>query len=467
MNDKDLALAISTLAGKQEEHTKFLDYYSGDHPLVYNAHKLRDIFKDLNARFTENWCGVVVDSVLDRLVLNGFTVANSVALTDRLRTLFMQTELDLDADDTHLAALVTGEAFIIVWREDDGEIQAFYNDPRQCHVFYEAANPHVARMACKWWQGDDGHRYVTLYYADRLEYYKSRKPTKAEEHTKASHYDLIDGDGNPTDTPTDNPFGRICVFQFRRERRAIRSELASIIEPQDSVNKLVSDMMVAAEFAAFRQRYVISQADIRGKLPAGAGEIWGIPAGDGEGEGTKVGEFSATDLDNYIKAIDQRVNTVAAISRTPKHFFFSQGGDPSGDALVTMEAPINKKAMRYIARFSATWRKVAQFLLELDGVSVAETDIEPNYAAPETIQPMVASQIRQTNVNAGIPLITQLKWEGWAEEEIVEMEKDADRATARQQAGIGAALLNAQEQFSRGGVAVGDGEGVGEGVVPA
>ena len=456
----DLELSLRTLAGKQEIYTKYWQYFQGDHPLIFNAEKLRNIFKDIDARFTENWCGVVVDSVLDRVQLTGFTVANNEALTKQLNALFLSTELNLDADDAHLAALVTGESFIIAWLNDDDEIEAFYNDPRQCHVFYMADNPRKKRLAAKWWNGDDGHRYVTLYYPDRLEYYRTAKPVKAETQTKHGDYVLIDENGDLTDQPAENTFSQIPVFHLRRERRKVRSELATIIEPQDSINKLVSDMMVAAEFGAFRQRYIISQVSVIGKFTNSPDEIWGIPAGDGEGEGTRVGEFSATDLDNYIKAIDQRVNTVAAISRTPKHFFFSQGGDPSGDALVTMEGPINKKASRYIARFAATWRKVAQFLLELSGSVVAEIDIEPNFVEPATIQPMIASQIRKTNIDAGIPLITQLKWEGWTAEEIDELQQDMDETTQRQQAGIGAALLNAQEQFSRGGAAVVPGDSV-------
>ena len=40
--------------------------------------------------------------------------------------------------------------------------------------------------------------------------------------------------------------------------------------------------------------------------------------------------------------------------------------------------------------------------------------------------------------------------EGWSKKDIDEMLKDADQMTAHQQAGIGAALLNAQQQFDQG-----------------
>jgi len=114
------------------------------------------------------------------------------------------------------------------------------------------------------------------------------------------------------------------------------------------------------------------------------------------------------------------------------------------------EAPLNKKVSRYISRFVPVWRKVARFMLELDGEVVDEMEIEPMFAKVETVQPRTQADIRKINVDAGMPLITVLKSEGWSAKDIDEMLKDADKMTAHQQAGIGAALLNAQESFDRG-----------------
>lgn len=437
----DLELALKALTGKQADYDKFYAYYDGDQPLVYNAEKLREMFNGIDAKFTENWCGVVVDSALDRISLEGFSVADNEAATTRLNQLFAATELVLDADDAHRASLVTGEAFVIVWKDDDG-LQAFYNDPRQCHVFYEPDNPRVKRVAAKWWKDEDSHRLINLYYPDRIEYYRSQQPVKHAERVKPDAFTL--------ENEADNPFGIVPVFHLRRDRAKIVSELKNIIEPQNSLNKLVSDMMIAAEFGAFPQRYAISQVDIRGKLKNSPNEIWTIPASDGEGQATSVGEFGAAELSRYITAIDQRANTIAVISRTPKHYFFTQSGTPSGEALIVQESPLNKKVKRYVDRFAPVWRKVARFMLELDGITVDEMSIEPMFVAVETVQPRTQAEIRQINVNAGLPLITVLKMEGWSKKDINEMLKDADQMTAHQQAGIGAALLNAQQQFDQG-----------------
>lgn len=448
----DLELAFEMLTAKKPLYDKYFNYYDSLAPLIFSRERLRDIFKSIDARFTQNWCAVVIDSLLERLNLMQFVIAENEQTTEFINRQWQLSEMALDADDAHLAALVTGEAYIIAWKEDGESAEAYYNDPRNVHLFYSGDNPRRKRFACKWWIGDDLHRYLTLYYPDRLEYYRSTNSiasTVTATGTIVGH-DVQTASSFGVPEIAANPYGEIPVFHLRRERRVIKSELTSIIEMQDAINKLLSDMMVAAEYGAFKQRYVISQVDVRGKLKNAPDEIWALPAGDGEGQQTSAGEFSPTELGNYLSAIEQMVQSVAVISRTPKHYFLSQNGDPSGEALIAMEAPLNKKAQKYIDRFSSTWRKVAQFLLKLEGVTVDELDITATFDRPETVQPMTNAVIRKTNVEAGIPLTTQLRDEGWTQQEIDDMQEDKEAEQKANQAGLGTALLNAQTQFDQG-----------------
>jgi len=75
----DLQKAYDALSAKQTAVAGPWAYYDGDHPLVYSTERLRKIFKNLEARFIENWCAVVVDAVLERLELTTISVANDQA----------------------------------------------------------------------------------------------------------------------------------------------------------------------------------------------------------------------------------------------------------------------------------------------------------------------------------------------------------------------------------------------------
>jgi hypothetical protein len=332
---------------------------------------------------------------------------------------------------------------VIVWpNEETNAVEAYYNDPLTCHVFYEAANPRAKRMACKWWEGEEGERRLTLYYPDRLEYYAST--VNADQVSSAAAF-------RPAEPPSaPNPYGEIPVFHLRRSRRSVESEISNVLPLQDAVNKLLADMMVAAEFGAFRQRWIISNTDTKA-LKNAPNEIWQIPAGDGMGQGSQLGEFGQTDLNVYLNAMDKLATSIAVISRTPKHYFYGgQGGDPSGEALIVMEAPLTHKVGTYIERFSHVWRDVMRFMLKVDGTQVDEQAIEPRFEEPDTIQPYTQAQIRQTNGSAGIPLRTQLRREGWSEEELEAMDEDKAAESAAGAASFGAAMAEAARRATAG-----------------
>ncbi len=446
----DLQRAFDTLTAKSAVFTKLWAYYEGNQPLVYTNDRLREVFQYINARFSENWCAVVIDSERERIRLKEFSLPQMEQaapeplmpgelanvpqeqpqqsaenpIERRLNDLFRDTELNLDADDVHLAALVCGESYVFAWKDEAG-VEAYYHDPRMAHVFYDPEHPRQKLFAAKWWVGeDDERRYLNLYYADRIEYYASTQKAFAFSTWKGLK------EAKP---PEDNPFNKVPVFHFRTDRRKTTSRLDNVIEPQNVINKLLSDMMVAAEFGAFRQRYVISAAGIQ-TLKNAPNEIWDLPAGDGPGQQTSAGEFSATDLSNYLGAMDKTSTAIGVISRTPKHYFYAQGGDPSGEALIAMESPLNKKAQSAIDRFAPTWAELASFLLELDGTEgVQKSDITPIYDEPATVQPRTEAEIRQMDVATGIPLITTLRRSGWTESEIEQMQED--KADAQAQAG--------------------------------
>lgn len=448
----DLDLAVQTLLIKGHRYKLLWDYYEGRQPLVYSYDRMRDIFANLNARFTQNWCAVVIDATNDKIQLQRITVADNEVASKELSDLMSSSQLILESGDVHLAALVTGESYVIVWPDEEtGEPEAYYNDPCNVHLFYMADRPREKRFAAKWWIGDDDHRYLTLYYPDRLEYYRSASTVRNYASGVYSVNEVTDGKAFDTSAATEaNTYGIIPVFHFRREHRTVCSELQNIIEPQDAVNKLLADMMIAAEFGAFPQRYAISQADTS-KLKNAPNIIWDIPAGDGEGQPTSVGQFDAAPLNNYLEAIDKWTTAIAIISRTPKHYFFGQGGDPSGESLIAQEAPLNRKAQKYIDHFTATWSEVAQFMSQINGAALHDNAIVPIFDKPQTVQPYTQALIRKESVAAGIPLIWQMEQEGYTEQELADLQAAQDEQQQKQIDTMAKAMTNQQRAFDQGG----------------
>ena len=340
------------------------------------------------------------------------------AQNDLLASLFESQQLAIEGYDTHKGALVTSEAFIVAWKEEEG-IEVYYNDPRMCHVFYDTDNPKKKEFAAKWYKDTENKYHITLYYSDRLEYYETGKRKEIPDSSNAF---------KPSDPDrADNPYNTIPVFHYVLNRRSRVSELTNIVTLQDAVNKLFADMMVVAEYGAFRQRFVISNADTQ-TLKNSPNQIWQIPAGDGIGQQTQVGEFAGGGLEPYLDAIDKLANSIAIISRTPKHYFYASGADVSGEALLAMEAPLIAKVEQYQEVFAVAWKELGSFILLMEGKQIDPKDIELIWDAPQSVQPKTEAETMKALVETGIPLEIALRWAGKTVKEIEEIKAALKKA---------------------------------------
>lgn len=423
----DIKLLVTTLNEKLPSHTLLWNYYEGLHKLKWTAQRLRDVFKSFDVIFQENWCDVVVTSLIERVQFLRYSIEDTKA-NETLNNLVKDLDLVLDTEEVHEEVAVVGESFIVAGLDEEGMVTVHHNDARMMHAFYESDNPKKMRMAGKVWLDDTSDKYrMTLYYPDRIEYYAHKKQDSLPTDGWAPYVSESTLEGALL-----NDYGQIPVFHFKRGDR-VKSELHNIINIQDRINKLLADMMVTSEFAAMPQRYIISQTEYEGKVPYGPESTIEIPAGDGEGQPTQVGVFPAADMENFIKVLDAAISAIAIISRTPKHYFMSQGGELSGEALIAMEAPLNKKADRFIQRMKPGWRNLGKFLLYLNdgGTGQTEERVDAVFDRVETVQPLTEAMVITQNIQSGIPLVTQLRRLGWSEEELEALQKDQEDQAAK------------------------------------
>lgn len=433
------------------------NYYDGDQPLVYSADRLREVFPNINADFTENWAGVVVDALLDRLILLGFEIVGDVDATDEMLRQFNLMRLDLLSQQVHLGMLVCGESFLVVtpqdsvpledrtqWKGEEPALYAFPHDPRSCSVLYSNRNPAVMVSALKWWvDEEDGYIRAEMYTVDSITYLKSTKKAESiQEIEKIAQLVVLGQEVNN--------LGIIPVLHFRRDLRRTLSELKNVIPLQDAINKLATDLLIAAEFAAFKQKWIISNADLD-TLRTSPGEIWDLPAGDGFGGETKVGEFTETNLMNYIGPLERKIASLATISRTPPHYFGGFKLEISGEALKVLEGPLIRKAERIQASVRDIWRRIAQIVLAFSqGSTPPLEDIDVTFGSAQATQPLYEATVLKTNREAGVPLVTQLRTQGWSQKAIDQLAAD-QRAEQASAAAVAATLIQQQRtSFDRG-----------------
>jgi hypothetical protein len=157
-----------------------------------------------------------------------------------------------------------------------------------------------------------------------------------------------------------------------------RSDLMPAIPLQDAINKEVADMLVASEFAAFQQRVITGLEVASDKDPAtgenvpnksmeqkaAVNRIWALENAD-----AKVFSLPASDLGNYVKAIELLLQHLAAQTRTPPHYLLGQIVNVSGDALKAAETGLVAKVKRKQIDFSDSWEEAMRLALKLKGGS--------------------------------------------------------------------------------------------------
>jgi len=421
--ETDLKRAILDLSTKAVAYRRLWNYYEGKHPLVFSSEKLAEVF-DRAVPFVQNWCEVIINAALDRLIIDGWSIQDGLA-KDALDELWRKTQLRRRAGDVHKAALVTGEAFVVVQKDADKAVRAFYNDPCNMAMYYDDEKPQVKKFAVKAWLDTQVKKWrLNLYYLNRIEHYINNGADFGSTFTPYSAENV-----KPVE-PHD--FGFIPIIHFRRDLRTTIGELTpSVLSIQDAINKLFSDMMVTSEYSAFQQRWVIGRFEGTGKIPVAPFTTVEIPPGAPGEQPVSVGQFEASDPQCYLLPLEQLVHSIAIISRTPKSYFLKTGGDPSGEALQAMEAPLVSKVESMQDNFGDSWGEVGDMMLAFAGVNISEDeDLWPLWKPAATPIPKAQAEIREINTRAGLPIEWQMKREGLTEEELQELhEAKADEAT--------------------------------------
>lgn len=384
---------------------RYVDYYEGRHNLRYTTMEFREAFGSLFASYAENFCSLIPDAVDERLAVTGFRLGKDLAADEDANRIWQDNGLDAVSQLCHSEALVKSEAAVLIspyrseWPRPNTPLITV-EDPLQVYVAVDAANRATRLAAIKRWTDDDGHLRVTLYLPEAI--YKWRSEQVESDFSSPNWMDYAQirwsrRQGSDEAWPLPNPLGVVPVVPFiNRPRldRIGRSELEEVMPIQDAVNMIVRNMLLASELAAFPQRYGINlepEVDKDTGQPverykASIKRLWLAPPPEGGEPETKFGQFPAADMTPYIKAVEQRIQHIATITRTPPHYLLGQAGSfPSGESLKATETGLVAKVRRKQRHFGESWEEVMRLAFAALGDARQNvTDSEVVWADPES-----------------------------------------------------------------------------------
>jgi len=435
-------------------------YYNGMHPLQFATSKFREAFGTLFGAFADNWCQIVVDAAVERLRITGFGGDGQVS--DPAWEIWQQNQLDSESVIAHTEAGKSGQAFLLV-DPNDGEPLITVEHASQVVVACDPGDRRKRLAALKRWQGDDGYGYATLYLPDVVLRFESEEALSAP-NTRANGIEWVartDGDAE-----VDNPLGVVPVIPLINKRGLMapqgrpglgvaHSDLEPALPLQNAVNKLCTDLIVASEYGAFPQRVVTGvevpkdpetgQPLANAEMKAAMSRLWTFKPPD-----AKAFSLPATDLVNFVNAIEMFVQHLAAQTRTPPHYLLAKLVNMSGDALSVAEAGLVSKCRQKTLFFSDSWEEALGLALQAAGDEKASgTDLTAIWANPERLSQSQLVDAATKKKSLGIPLPVIWLELGYTPEEIKEMEALAEAAEeARLEAAAQAEAAIAREQLT-------------------
>ena len=355
------------LSAQARDAQKWSRYYEGTQALSYMAPELVKEIGDRIRPVVLNWPRLVVDSLEERLDVEGFRYGSDAAADGRLWEWWQANDMDEQSQMGHVDALAAARSFVIVGSGDDPETPIMtVESPEQVTLDFDPRTRLVRAAWKRWTDTAEARDFGTLYLPDRT--VSLTRPARG----------TLPG-GWVVDNEDVHNLGRVPVVPLVNRPRVLAplgvSELVDVTPLSDAACKVATDMMVSAEFHAMPRRWVVGMTaddftDAEGNRISEwskvAGRIW---AAGGLPSEVAMGQFPEANLSNFHETINSLAKLVASMAGLPPHALGMATDNPaSADAIRSSEARLVKRAERRQRSFGGAWEQVMRLcLLVVDG----------------------------------------------------------------------------------------------------
>ncbi|MFD1045612.1 phage portal protein [Kibdelosporangium lantanae] len=318
------------------------------------------------------WCRVYVDSVEERLDIEGFQMSGQSTADERLWEWWQANRLDEMSSYAHTEALIHGRAYIVVSAPDPEDPLA---DPDVPVIQVESPSTmwaeidyrtHRAKRAIRVIKGDTPYGtpvpdYITIYLPDSTTGYVQGGP-----------------DGWRVDFHVQHDLGVVPVVPLLNRARLTERYGRSEITPElrsvtDAGARTMMNMQATAELMAAPQRLLFGVKpeeiadDPTNKRKVFEAYIARILAfEDPEGKAT---QWSAAELRNFTTVMEELAKQAATYTGLPPQYLaFASDNPASAEAIRSSESRLVKKAERKQRIFGGPWEQAMRIaLLIMDG----------------------------------------------------------------------------------------------------
>ncbi|MFE0447335.1 phage portal protein [Streptomyces fungicidicus] len=360
--------AVRRLHAKLEKRKtyaqKWSDYYEGKRPLLFASPEFSQLSGGLFDGFSDNWCQVVPDAMVERLCPMGFRLEDGTLDKAAWRA-WRASECDVEFGLAALEALLAGRSYVMVWRPDGVTTEITFEHSSQAIVEYIPGRRRVRKQALKVWT-DGALDYAVLITPSVVYRFERRADGMTEWIPR------VTGLARSEKAHLPNPMGEVFMVELpnrSRLRGKPRSEIETVAPLQDAINTIWAHLLTASDAIALPARVVLGMDRPTREITDDEGEVVGeedLPIAPFrrdrllwlEGRDASIAEFSAADLTNYTNVIEVAVRHVAAQTRTPASYLTGEISNVSADTLTATESGLVAKVQEVQRHLGAALREV-------------------------------------------------------------------------------------------------------------
>lgn len=355
-------------------------YLTGDHDLPYAPRGAKLEYKELARKAITNWLPLISDTYTKGLFVDGYRPAKAA---DNARPWAYWQANGLDARQTivHRGALEYGAAYVMVLPGTPAPLIRPLS-PLKVRALYE----------------DDADEFPVVALVQRGRTVDGGQLYDLLDATAVYH--LVVPEGQSTPRLIGSEEHGLGVTPLVRFRDRLDGEARGIIAPlyalQDRINEAVFSLMIALQYASFRQRWATGLAipldEVTGQpvepFQAAIDRLWISDNPD-----ARFGDFAQTDVSGHLRTYESAVRTLAAIAQTPPHVLLGDLINLSADALAAAEASTQRKMGEYETIFGEAWEQVFRLAALAAGDLEAATDTSAQVRWRDTEARSLASTV--------------------------------------------------------------------------
>lgn len=348
------------------ELNRLNSYYEGQQPLSYMAPELEAELQEQVRQVVVNWPRLVVDSIEERLDVEGFRLPGEPDGDEDLWRIWQANDMDEQSQQGQLDALVMRRSYVIVGSNEADPLTPLMTveSALDMHAEFDPRTRRMAAAVKRWCEdSEDGKKvdHATLYLPDATVWFVKTTGEWVED---------------PELVRDDHELGEVPV-ELMANRRRLKSpggvsELQDVIPLSDAACKIATDMMVSAEYHATPRRVAFGFGeedfvDENGRRVSAfsriIGRMWATEK-NRKDDGADVIQFPEASLDNFHKTLNQLAQLVASLSGLPPQFLgYSTQNPASADAIRSSETRLVKRAERKQRAWGGTWERVMRLVI--------------------------------------------------------------------------------------------------------